>query len=233
MAQNTNGDVKELDYITLTQEALLSLGQNGGECGCSQLNVLLYILNKYKPTESVQVVNDKVKNSLRFLSRMGVVDRISIDGNGEKSDDLMESDEENEPLDADVSDEVKKKTSATPDTASTAGAKSSAKTKSKSKALAASNNLLKTCSPKSGDKPIKPAKMMKLSPALAAVCHAKKLTRQEVVKAVWKYVKAQKLQDPKQKTVIRCDDKLKAVTKKKKIVQTELFGHIKKHLSDL
>jgi uncharacterized metal-binding protein len=39
-------------------------------------------------------------------------------------------------------------------------------------------------------------KQMKLSPALAAICGEKKLTRQEVLKRVWMYIKQRKLQVP-------------------------------------
>lgn len=51
----------------------------------------------------------------------------------------------------------------------------------------------------------------KLSPELAAVCNAKELTRGEVTKALWKYIKEHNLQDPEDKRTIIPDEKLRAV----------------------
>ena len=47
--------------------------------------------------------------------------------------------------------------------------------------------------------------------ALAAVVGAKPLPRTELTKKLWVYIKANNLQDPKKKTQIIADDKLKAV----------------------
>jgi chromatin remodeling complex protein RSC6 len=46
---------------------------------------------------------------------------------------------------------------------------------------------------------------------LAAVVGSTPLPRTELTKKLWEYIKKNKLQDPKQKTKINADDKLKAV----------------------
>ena len=67
---------------------------------------------------------------------------------------------------------------------------------------------------------------------LAAVVGAKPLPRTELTKKLWDYIKKNKLQDPKEKTKINADDKLKAVFNGKKSVSmfemTKLVsGHLK------
>lgn len=53
---------------------------------------------------------------------------------------------------------------------------------------------------------------MRLSPALSNVCGGEAiLSRPQVVKAVWAYIKDQQLQDPMDKRTIVCDDALKAI----------------------
>ena len=69
--------------------------------------------------------------------------------------------------------------------------------------------------------------------ALAAVVGSKPLPRTELTKKLWVYIKANNLQDPKKKTQINADDKLKAVFDGKKSVSmfemTKLVsGHVTK-----
>ncbi len=69
--------------------------------------------------------------------------------------------------------------------------------------------------------------------ALAAVVGSKPLPRTELTKKLWVYIKANGLQDPKKKTQINADDKLKAVFDGKKSVSmfemTKLVsGHVTK-----
>jgi len=67
-------------------------------------------------------------------------------------------------------------------------------------------------------------KIKNLSPALAVICGGKtQMSRHEAVRGIWLYIKKHKLQDPNQKTIIICDDKLKAVTKKKKVTCSEVL----------
>ena len=49
------------------------------------------------------------------------------------------------------------------------------------------------------------------SPALAAIVGAKPLPRTAVVKALWAYIKKNKLQDPKARRMINADAALKVV----------------------
>jgi chromatin remodeling complex protein RSC6 len=68
--------------------------------------------------------------------------------------------------------------------------------------------------------------------ALAAVVGAKPLPRTELTKKLWDYIKKNKLQDPKERTKIIADEKLKPVFNGKKSVSmfemTKLVsGHLK------
>ena len=69
------------------------------------------------------------------------------------------------------------------------------------------------------------------SAALAAVIGEGTVARTEVVKKLWEYVKAQNLQDPKDKRVIRADDKLRPVFGKDSVNMFELAGIVGKHLA--
>jgi DNA topoisomerase-3 len=68
------------------------------------------------------------------------------------------------------------------------------------------------------------------SAALAAVIGSEAVSRPEVVKKLWEYIKAQGLQDPKDKRTILADAKLQAVFGKPSINMFELAGIVGKHL---
>ncbi|MFA6450853.1 MAG: SWIB/MDM2 domain-containing protein [bacterium] len=79
-----------------------------------------------------------------------------------------------------------------------------------------------------------PQFMKPLTPdaALAAIVGAKPLPRTEITKKLWAYIKANKLQDAKNRRMINADDKLKGIFGGKKQVSmfemTKLVqGHIK------
>ena len=55
----------------------------------------------------------------------------------------------------------------------------------------------------------------------------------QVVKHFWMYVRKHNLQDPEQKSTILCDERLRAVTKRKKLESKEVFASLKKHLTDV
>ncbi|KAF9517633.1 hypothetical protein BS47DRAFT_1290663, partial [Hydnum rufescens UP504] len=55
------------------------------------------------------------------------------------------------------------------------------------------------------------AKEFVLSPPLAALTGEPTLSRPQVVKALWKHIKENRLQNPKDGRVILCDDKLRAI----------------------
>ncbi len=69
------------------------------------------------------------------------------------------------------------------------------------------------------------------SAALAAVVGNKPLPRTEVVKQLWVYIKAHKLQDDKNKRNINADAKLEAVFGKKQVTMFEMAKLIGPHLS--
>ena len=69
-----------------------------------------------------------------------------------------------------------------------------------------------------------------VSPELQAVVGAKRLTRPEIVKKLWVYIKAHKCQDTKNRRMINPDQKLSEVIGKKSVDMLKLAGHINKHI---
>ncbi|WP_288897930.1 DNA topoisomerase III [uncultured Delftia sp.] len=109
----------------------------------------------------------------------------------------------------------------------TAAAKSAPAKKAPAKKVAAKTTA-KTAT-KTARKPA--AGTLQPSAALAAVIGEGTVARTEVVKKLWEYVKAQNLQDPKDKRVIRADDKLRPVFGKDSVNMFELAGIVGKHLT--
>lgn len=203
-------------------------------------------MNRHKPKEDISTVNTKVLTALRFLTRMGFVKKTNDDG---CESDISDADDANV---VDASGEKKTTTTSLPkskeniDTSKKDSTSSSTSNKAdkSSKALALQKaEQLKAkakgvvCTKKSvGPDGVKREiifKPKKLSPALAAICGKKKLTRQEALKRVWQYIKQRKLQDPALKTSINCDEKLKLVMKKKKVDQREVFSLLNHHMTDV
>jgi len=69
-----------------------------------------------------------------------------------------------------------------------------------------------------------------LSPALQEIVGAKKLTRPQVVKKIWVYIKAHKCQDTKNRRMINPDKKLAEVIGKKPVDMLKLAGFLNKHI---
>ena len=70
------------------------------------------------------------------------------------------------------------------------------------------------------------------SAALAAVVGSKAVPRTEVVKKIWVYIKANKLQDKTNRRMINADDKLKVVFGgKAQVSMFDMAKHLSKHLS--
>lgn len=70
------------------------------------------------------------------------------------------------------------------------------------------------------------------SPALAAVVGSKAIPRTEVVKKIWVYIKANKLQDKANKRMINADAKLKPVFGgKSQVSMFDMAKHLAKNLS--
>ncbi len=86
---------------------------------------------------------------------------------------------------------------------------------------------------KGGRKP-NPAFMKPVKPdeKLAAVVGAEPLPRTELTKKIWEYIRKNKLQDPKKKTQINADDKLKAVFNgKESVTMFEMTKLVNGHIS--
>ena len=69
-----------------------------------------------------------------------------------------------------------------------------------------------------------------LSPELQEIVGAKKLTRPQVVKQLWVYIKKHKLQDSKNRRMINPDKKLSEVIGKKSVDMLKLAGLLSKHI---
>ncbi|HLY75103.1 MAG TPA: SWIB/MDM2 domain-containing protein [Planctomycetota bacterium] len=75
-------------------------------------------------------------------------------------------------------------------------------------------------------------KPMTPSESLAKVTGSKALPRSEVAKKLWVYIKANKLQDQKNKRMINADETLKTVFDgKKQVSMFEMTALVSKHLS--
>ncbi len=71
-----------------------------------------------------------------------------------------------------------------------------------------------------------------LSSELQAVCGgAKKLTRPQIVKKLWAYIKSHKCQDSKNKRMIVPDKKLAAVIGSRPVDMLKLAGCLSKHIN--
>ena len=107
-------------------------------------------------------------------------------------------------------------------------AKTGAAAKTAAKKAPAKKVATKTAAAK---KPRKAAAGLTPSAELAAVIGSEPVARTEVVKKLWDYIKAQGLQDPKDKRSIKADAKLKPVFGKAQVTMFEIAGLIGKHLS--
>lgn len=69
-----------------------------------------------------------------------------------------------------------------------------------------------------------------LSPELQAVVGSKSLTRPQIVKKLWAYIKAHNCQDTKNRRLIVPDKKLAEVIGKKPVDMLKLAGLLSKHI---
>ena len=113
-----------------------------------------------------------------------------------------------------------------------AAPKKAAKKKAAPKKAAPKKAAKKVAKKKSARKP-NAAFMKALTPSaeLGAVVGTKPLPRTEVVKKIWVYIKANKLQDAKNRRMINADAKLKAVfSGKAQVSMFDMAKHLAKHL---
>ena len=71
------------------------------------------------------------------------------------------------------------------------------------------------------------------SAELAAVVGPEPLSRTEVTKRIWDYIKARNLQNPANKRNILCDATLRAVMGKDEVTMFEMTGLVGKHLAPI
>lgn len=69
-----------------------------------------------------------------------------------------------------------------------------------------------------------------LSPELQAIVGGSKMTRPQVVKKLWVYIKAHKCQDTKNRRMICPDKKLSCVIGNRPVDMLKLAGHLNKHI---
>ena len=74
-------------------------------------------------------------------------------------------------------------------------------------------------------------KPVNLSPQLEAVCGKGPMSRAQVTSKVWDHIKANKLQDTKDKRMINPDAKLGEVVGKNQISMFKMTGAVSKHMS--
>jgi len=73
-------------------------------------------------------------------------------------------------------------------------------------------------------------KPMQPSAALGEVVGTKPLPRTEVTKKLWAYIKKNKLQDPKNKRMIKADDALRPIFGKPQVNMFEMTKLVNKHV---
>ncbi len=125
-----------------------------------------------------------------------------------------------------------------------AAAKKAAPKKAAPKKAVAKKAVAKKAAPKQAAKKAAPKKAAKRTPnaafmkamtpsaELGAVIGTKPLPRTQATKKIWDYIKANKLQDAKNRRQINADDKLRAVFGGKKSVSMfEMTALVSKHLS--
>jgi chromatin remodeling complex protein RSC6 len=73
-------------------------------------------------------------------------------------------------------------------------------------------------------------KPMQLSPELEAVVGTGPMTRAEVTKKIWDYIKQKNLQNPSNKRNVLADDKLRAIFNKDEVTMFEMTKLVNEHL---
>ncbi|MBF0300154.1 MAG: hypothetical protein HQK51_15640 [Oligoflexia bacterium] len=71
-----------------------------------------------------------------------------------------------------------------------------------------------------------------VSPELQGIVGVEKISRPDMTKKVWEYIKAHELQDAKDKRIIKPDDKLAKVLGEAPINMMKMTGLLSKHLSN-
>eukprot|EP00455_Lapot_gusevi_P000003 TRINITY_DN0_c0_g2_i1.p1 TRINITY_DN0_c0_g2~~TRINITY_DN0_c0_g2_i1.p1 ORF type:complete len:369 (+),score=81.11 TRINITY_DN0_c0_g2_i1:79-1185(+) len=152
--------------------------------------------------------------SRHFISRQGeAVDRGEEDQEGS---DEGEEEEESGSAEEGSDEETERKS----------------KSKSKSKAKATSKKK-KAAASSTGKKRNAFTRPKLLSDALQEVVGQKYLSRPQTVKRIWAYIKANKLQNPRDGRRIDCDEKLRDLFDCDTVMMTTMNKKLSKHLTDL
>jgi chromatin remodeling complex protein RSC6 len=72
---------------------------------------------------------------------------------------------------------------------------------------------------------------MQLSPELEAVIGSGPMTRAEVTKKIWDYIKQKNLQNPSNKRNVLADEKLRAIFGKDEVTMFEMTKLVNTHLN--
>ena len=215
-------------YTNMIRAALDEMNCVGGE-GCTKLEILLYILRKFKPKGSVEQITTKLIEVLEVGTKKGdFLSSVSCPRKLKKEvkEIKKEKDIKKEPIEikkGGKAEEAKKKLDKK--------VKSNEKLKDKKLKKAVKDDKKdkskKLASKQDSKTTPKLALPKKLLEPLSTICKAKKLTRQETIRKIWVYIKLKKLQDPSDKNIIICDDNMKKITKCKKIQQSKLMAYVK------
>jgi len=208
-------------YATMIKKALEDMNVVGGE-GCTKLEILLYILRKFQPKGNVSVVASKMIKVLEEGTKHGdFLSSVSLPRKMIKKEKLQgKGDQQKETEKKNKTKEEGEKKKKKKDTGNNA--------KSKIKKAEKSKKGVKDNGGKTETERKDPVQYVyKLKEPLSTICKAKKMTRYEVLRKIWTYIRLKKLQDPKDKRMIICDEVLRKMTKQKEIDAKLVSGLLK------
>ena len=219
-------------YTTMIRSALEEMNCDGGE-GCTKLEILLYILRKFRPKGNVEQITSKLIKVLEvgtkrgdFLSSVSCPRVIKKDSQEKTREKSVASEKgEKEKKKKIVVTKVKSKSTIAVKRGRPASVNSNKDKKEKKKEKVKVKDQGKTG--KTKEKKVINYTPKKLLEPLSTICKVKKGTRYEVLRKVWTYIRLKKLQDPSDRTTIICDENLKKLTKCKKFNQNALMGYLK------
>ncbi|KAI4298532.1 hypothetical protein L6164_032080 [Bauhinia variegata] len=83
--------------------------------------------------------------------------------------------------------------------------------------------------PSSGKQPRGIMRPRRISPEMQALVGVAEISRTQALKLIWAHIKENNLQDPENKKIIICDEKLKNIFKKDQVGFLEIAGLITPH----
>eukprot|EP00092_Neocalanus_flemingeri_P011152 GFUD01012014.1.p1 GENE.GFUD01012014.1~~GFUD01012014.1.p1 ORF type:complete len:1088 (-),score=342.73 GFUD01012014.1:789-4052(-) len=204
-------------YTTMIKSALEEMNVTGGE-GCSKLEILLYILRKFRPKGNVNTITTKLIKILEVGTKRGdFLSSVSCPRVLKQAPEVRKEVKER--------DKKKKEKVTNKDKIKKIKTKDGKVLKVKASKL--TKKVKQDKDKKEKKKRVVVQSPQKIKEPLSIICKAKRLTRHEVLKKIWAYIHAKKLQDPTDKTIIICDENFKKLTKCKQISQSSLMSYIK------